>query len=81
MPGEEQPLVDQPRVPVKDVRTLLGGIETLQECKPVAQQAMHTSTDACSFHVPSRLQVKEDGINISDWLQSLAKFTGAVCRK
>lgn len=25
--------------------------------------------------------MKEDGINISDWLQSLAKFTGAVCRK
>jgi hypothetical protein len=26
-------------------------------------------------------QVKDDGINISDWLQSLAKFAGAVCRK
>lgn len=29
----------------------------------------------------ARLQVKDDGINISNWLQSLAKFTGAVCRK
>lgn len=26
-------------------------------------------------------QVKDDGINISDWLQSLARFTGVLCRK
>jgi len=36
---------------------------------------MHTRVHVCS------MKVKEDGINISDWLQSLAKFTGAVCRK
>jgi THO complex subunit 2 len=27
-----------------------------------------------------RRRVKEDGVNISDWLQALAKFTGIACR-
>lgn len=28
-----------------------------------------------------RDKVKEDGVNISSWLQALARFTGAACRR
>ena len=30
--------------------------------------------------IPGREKLKEDGINVSDWLQSLAAFCGSVCR-
>ncbi|KXZ51410.1 hypothetical protein GPECTOR_12g372 [Gonium pectorale] len=44
------------------------------------------SYDMLTFVILSRLalerdKVKEDGVNISGWLQALARFTGAACRR
>ncbi|GIL45367.1 hypothetical protein Vafri_2617 [Volvox africanus] len=44
------------------------------------------SYDVLTYVILSRLaverdKVKEDGVNISGWLQSLARFTGAACRR
>ncbi|KAG2445899.1 hypothetical protein HXX76_000503 [Chlamydomonas incerta] len=44
------------------------------------------SYDVLTFVILSRLaverdKVKEDGVNISSWLQGLARFTGAACRR
>ncbi|KAG2492057.1 hypothetical protein HYH03_009555 [Edaphochlamys debaryana] len=44
------------------------------------------SYDVLTFVILSRLamerdKVKEDGVNISNWLQGLARFTGAACRR
>jgi len=52
-------------------------------CDPCVMHALthsHTHTHT-HIHTHTQTQVKEDGINISDWMQSLARFTGAVCRK
>ncbi|KAH7100543.1 transcription factor/nuclear export subunit protein 2-domain-containing protein [Auriculariales sp. MPI-PUGE-AT-0066] len=55
-------------------------IESLKYCTILPSDVL-LYTVLQAFADPDKERVKEDGISVSQWLQSLASFTGSLCRR
>lgn len=77
--------------PMTVLRTIVHQIESYKDMIPPVVDAFKYLTqleyDALEYVVIERLaqggreKLKEDGLNLSDWLQSLASFWGHLCKK
>ncbi|CAA6659375.1 unnamed protein product [Spirodela intermedia] len=66
--------------PVTVIRTIVHQIEAYKDMIAPVVDAFKYLTQV-SFSSGRRDKLKEDGLNLSDWLQSLALFWGHLCKK